>query len=814
MKKLLPYLLLTLTIGLLAQTNLLATVPSAPCTGPVYVATCNSFTATWGASTGATGYYIDVSTNSSFSSFLTWFNGYPTGNVTSYLVTCVSPGITYYYRVRAFNSDGTSANSSTMTFTVGAVPAAPTAQALLNGEVVRATLTASCTTPGVVFDWYIGSTLQANSWGSPTYFSPTVSATTTYTVKSSLNGCESSGTNVTLTVYPEVQPVFASFQISGNGRTLNKSNYIPGTIGGSIDVSPTGAATYSIPIQVSPGSHGVQPSLGIVYSSQSGNDILGYGFHLSGISAITRVNKSQYYDGAIAPVKINTLAMTSTDDGLMLDGQRLIINSNYSNAYSPENDPYTVVQFNSSNNSFTLTSKDGTVVTYGNNSDNNNSQFYTYGGSNPYSWSITKMTDPNGNYMEYFYSRSNSTGEYFLSQIQYTGNGSNAPYNSVNFYYGPRSAGANDNNISYIAGQAVNQTLLLSSIKVYAQGTVSKDYEFTYFQDGLYNRLNQISLTADGVSYNPTIINWGAASNGTATADSSGSTLGALNKNQLYFGDFNGDGLTDILQWNGNTSFTIKLAYADGEYNTYTYTFSLEHYNSNTSLYPNFGCIKDISVVDWNNDGKDEIMVHYLDEHNACSYATGTWVCVDTKIDAIDYLYFNGSGFSRQFYDKMNTLTTDPSVLKPTDAYKYVYSDFNNDGTMDRLVVKNNTLISGDHLSSVPSITKIDTITTLDFDGDGQIEFLALDTNGYGSIWKYNGSSFTNVYGDGTTTLFGKIKNLFLGDFNGDGKTDYLSYANSGWNIMYSTGIGFVAGSASSMSFLSNYEPAKSGKYS
>ena len=52
--------------------------------------------------------------------------------------------------------------------------------------------------------------------------------------------------------------------IDGTTRTLDTSNSVPGAIGGSIDVSSSGGATYQVPIMVSPGSHGLQPNLSIV----------------------------------------------------------------------------------------------------------------------------------------------------------------------------------------------------------------------------------------------------------------------------------------------------------------------------------------------------------------------------------------------------------------------------------------------------------------------------------------------------------------------------------------------------------------------
>jgi hypothetical protein len=89
------------------------TLPVAPVASAATSITSTSFTANWSAVTGASAYRLDVSTVSNFSSFV---DGYQDLNVagTNHSVVGLSPNNVYYYRVRAINVTGASANSSTI----------------------------------------------------------------------------------------------------------------------------------------------------------------------------------------------------------------------------------------------------------------------------------------------------------------------------------------------------------------------------------------------------------------------------------------------------------------------------------------------------------------------------------------------------------------------------------------------------------------------------------------------------------------------------------------------------------------------------
>ncbi|RYE18995.1 MAG: hypothetical protein EOP51_20820, partial [Sphingobacteriales bacterium] len=92
----------------------------------------SGFTANWAAPTIGTpdGYYLDVSTSSTFASFLPDYNGV-TVTGTSQLITNLKPGTNHYYRVRAFsNTAGESIYSATILAATTALTAPGNALAL------------------------------------------------------------------------------------------------------------------------------------------------------------------------------------------------------------------------------------------------------------------------------------------------------------------------------------------------------------------------------------------------------------------------------------------------------------------------------------------------------------------------------------------------------------------------------------------------------------------------------------------------------------------------------------------------------------
>ena len=83
------------------------TAPSAPAGVMTTAATSSSITISWSSASNATGYYVYRSSSASGT-----YTQVGNTTSTSYTNTGLSAGTTYYYRVAAYNSAGTSSQSS------------------------------------------------------------------------------------------------------------------------------------------------------------------------------------------------------------------------------------------------------------------------------------------------------------------------------------------------------------------------------------------------------------------------------------------------------------------------------------------------------------------------------------------------------------------------------------------------------------------------------------------------------------------------------------------------------------------------------
>ena len=139
-----------------------------------------------------------------------------------------------------------------------------------------------------------------------------------------------------------------------------------GYVGGAGSVTAGGEYSWSLPLWVPDGKGGLKPGLSIQYGSRGGNGLLGVGFSLSGLSAISRCGQTMAVDGVTRGVDF------SYEDRFCLDGQRLVlIDGSYGvggSEYRTERESYQRILYSEGNifepGSFEIHTKEGLHLRY------------------------------------------------------------------------------------------------------------------------------------------------------------------------------------------------------------------------------------------------------------------------------------------------------------------------------------------------------------------------------------------------------------------------------------------------------------------
>jgi hypothetical protein len=568
------------------------------------------------------------------------------------------------------------------------------------------------------------------------------------------------------------------------------------SVPGQFVVGSTGAASFTIPIAVPPGTAGMVPSLSLDYSSQSGDGIVGLGWALSGLPSMNRCPETMAQDGVHGNVNYNA------NDRFCLDGQRLIVISGTYGAdgaeYRTEIESFTrILSHGTAGNGpawFEVHSKSGQTLEFGNTPD---SQVLALGTSTARNWALNQITDSKGNYLTVTYVNDTTNGQAYPSQITYTGNtsASLSPYNSVQFIYNTQRP---DVSPVYQAGSLMQTTVLLTEIKTCAGSTtlstctgsaLAADYKLGYQLGSptASSRLTSVTqCDGNGDCLPPTNFTWqGSVDQVSFTAVANGLTQGSF----INVGDFNGDGLTDVIL-SANTascpsSGAVFLGTGGGSFTPANDGMCLQGKG------PSLGTLSftddQVAVGDVNGDGKsDAIILH----------TAVTDFSVFSASFAVSNYLSSASGSSRQ---NSNLGLSNSSDAAATE-FSLFSGDFNGDGLTDIILLGlGQTTIylsngNGNYsaASNLPW-TGLPLPLIGDFDGDGCSDFLQANTtsaSGGSAIY------FSDCKGNIRTSAGAPNWNGFtavLGDFNGDGKTDVLVVHPSQAGAMYlSTGTGLV----------------------
>jgi YD repeat-containing protein len=573
-----------------------------------------------------------------------------------------------------------------------------------------------------------------------------------------------------------------------------------GSPDGTFDVSATGAAVYTIPVKVPAGTGGLQPSLSIVYNSQAGNGIAGWGCNISGLSSITHAPKDIYHDGAAMALS------RSADRAYYLDGQRLILVSGTVGAegtvYCPESDPFTKIIVHRTSLAtvtglwFEVQASNGMKYYYGQNIAARLIYYYGYM-SFIHSWHLDRMEDPFGNCMTYTYSKLD--GIMYPATVTY-GNNVNVSAgttHTVSFAYETRADVMHFMLDGSVKG-SMNQRLKTITCKT--GNSVYRTYELQYNTTGddtttKYSRLTNITeKNGAGEALKPLSLSWlylPAFSQGVQTPTlpstyiwSGGAYRTISYSDQNYMAaDIDGDGLDDLIgtfSYSGKSYIYINRASLNSSGNA-QYDGNW-YYDLGFSTGDRFPC-----VLDFDGDGVNDLL-----SPNA-SIFTGQYP------QKVQFKFIGGS---------LNNQSVYFNLYHSSEMPEYATGDIDNDGRGDIIciekghtsnkytceIIGNGIMTSLNYFDfSLPS--RPERMFVSDYDSDGLEDILVFYNGGYTVFWNQGGGLSSSTFSDNNKmvgTNIGNVRKIWPGDFNGDGQMDFLMNGtmDSNWYFALNNGNG------------------------
>jgi len=518
----------------------------------------------------------------------------------------------------------------------------------------------------------------------------------------------------------------------------------------------SGAAVYSYPLTVPPGTNGLQPEISLSYNSHSTGQkpgILGTGWSLSE-SYIQR--ETNYSFG------------NTSDDTFIL----MLQGTSYDLRYSANEDRYhtkvenfffinkTLGGENEKGEYWIVKTKDGTLYRFGFfNSSELLSNTYNY----TWRWSLDSITDTYSNSIFYNYTENpfpQDNGTAYLDSIRYN----NDRTRNINFYYQPNNM--QQLRFGYENGNLVSQSRMLKEIIINVSDEVVRKYVFKYKQLGtdqgnLSSVSNITEYGSDGVSsIHPVKFGYKSVGNAFGPAnwsylgcrvgytsgcfvDSSGNDLG------VRLADVNGDGLVDVVKANGETLVWL---------------------NNGTGW----------NEINWTHMGCESGM------SGGCFLGAGG----DIGTRLVD---INGDGLTDVFRSHDGPLTIDNTYINNGTGWNNVQSDF--PGCAN----------GGSHLGCFVDGNGMDLGTRiLDLNGDGLIDVVRARHIPSGveiNAWTYNGNVWSEINWTYPGCKVGYTDGCFAGpngedygvrqaDVNGDGLVDVIR-SNGDTRVWLNNGTGW-----------------------
>ncbi|WP_016761880.1 SpvB/TcaC N-terminal domain-containing protein, partial [Leptospira kirschneri] len=493
-----------------------------------------------------------------------------------------------------------------------------------------------------------------------------------------------------------------------------------------------GNISLTYPIQTLPGRAGIEPKLSLSYSSTGGDGWLGVGWSL-GLGSITRTPEygALYYD---------------TRDSFSWNGTRLVKvsgnNTNENGLYRAEitSEDFLIFKLTQieSGGVWEVLDASGTKTIYG---ESLESRIYNPALPNQtYSWYLSKTEDKNGNYLQANYDNSeySKNRNLYLKEIRYTGNSKSGL--SAKQYVRFITKQREDFYVSNTPGFLMKMDRILERIEVgWDGGGKLYEYipEYEISTDSGRPRIKNIqsskNTTKPEFFYQTSsrLLTWQNIVNQTSSEleDNPEAT-------QYFEGDFNGDGISDLLFFNPKSgNWKAAEGRKEGGYNFKLYANRYQGYGNDEKI----KFFKGNVSGDYNADGRSDI-AFYLPETR-------------------DFVVAEHDGRVLQFKSYGRLMVGVPDIFR----MEWFPGDYDGNGLSDSVLFDEPT---GQW--------------TLMLNKGGSFEFLRFSKK-FQNVFRNDYTPDSNLDSSNTSDLTKPGKdhdkvNFLVGDYNGDGRTDISLY--------------------------------------
>jgi RHS repeat-associated protein len=562
-----------------------------------------------------------------------------------------------------------------------------------------------------------------------------------------------------------------------------------------------GSVSFSYPLSV-PASRAFKPSVGLSYSSSGSDGLCGIGWSLStglGVISRTTANGELYYDYRDTFTfngkrLVKTGGPAASEDGTY----RCEIESDFSR-FEMRN--------SSSGGVWYVYDKSGAVTVLGETTD---SRIYRPDDrSGTYIWNFTRSYDLNGNTVRAVYDTTayNRNHVLYLSEIRYGGNNKTGlnDLQWIKFSYKDRE----DAYVSKSPGFIMKMDRFLDAISVgwddprafLFTSTELWNYTLVYETSEDSERPLLVSVNSSKHTTSPRFVyqkanhslSWQKISNiwsGDAELDPQ--------KTRYFEGDFNGDGLSDMLFFNPeNGLWRCAECTRTGGYLFKTYGSAYQGYSSDDKIL----FFKGNVTGDYNGDGRSDV-AFYLPETREFIVAEGNGKTLTFRSYGVLPSYvsdifscewfcgdYDGNGLSDVFlFDEkagkwtlmLNKGGSFEFRVISTHLKNLFRSDYTADANLDSKWTMDDSQ-QGNARSKVHFLSG-------DYNGDGRTDISIYDERSGDWLVSTVSRSSAGVYSM-NWTKYGQFKvpgdllfgnDRFSGDFNGDGFSDFLWYDRSG----------------------------------